>query len=94
MTLWGSIPTILLTLESRVHCGVPLTAAAEARLCLTWPLSLQGLEIHTTSNCLHFVSRVGVQVRAPTTPTLPDYPGGLLPQASHGSFRPQESLIL
>ncbi|XP_061248556.1 connector enhancer of kinase suppressor of ras 1 isoform X1 [Bos javanicus] len=32
-----------------------------------------GLEIHTTSNCLHFVSRVGAQVRAlqPSQPTSP-----------------------
>ncbi|XP_063143522.1 connector enhancer of kinase suppressor of ras 1 isoform X4 [Rattus norvegicus] len=44
-----------------IHVGALPTASTEAKLYLTWPLSLQGLEIHTTSNCLHFVSRVGVQ---------------------------------
>uniref|UniRef100_A0A452QSF1 Connector enhancer of kinase suppressor of Ras 1 n=1 Tax=Ursus americanus TaxID=9643 RepID=A0A452QSF1_URSAM len=33
----------------------------------------RGLEIHTTSNCLHFVSRVGTQVRTPR-PSQPPAP--------------------
>ncbi|XP_035583288.1 connector enhancer of kinase suppressor of ras 1 isoform X2 [Zalophus californianus] len=46
------------------------------RVQLDHPL---GLEVHTTSNCLHFVSRVGTQVGIPRPsqlPTLRPYPPG------------------
>ncbi|XP_010828553.1 PREDICTED: connector enhancer of kinase suppressor of ras 1 [Bison bison bison] len=39
-----------------------------------------GLEIHTTSNCLHFVSRVGAQV--PTNPQLQVLPGDEIVQVN------------
>lgn len=51
--------------------GVLPAGPVAPRPSVTAAFTLQGLEIHTTSSCLHFVSRVGTQVRALHLSQLP-----------------------